>query len=362
MDTVEANFMDTLSDHPQPSLTRSSRALACMLGGAIGDALGAPVEFFSLDEIRRRYGDSGIARFEKAYGRLGAITDDTQMALFTAEGLILSRVRREYAGEDLVATAIYHAYLRWLYTQDTRNQAQLIHQHGTCSVIDGILTGHRDLFVQRAPGNACLSALRSGKMGTVERAINDSKGCGGVMRVAPVGLAYADTEKAFRLGCASAAITHGHPTGHLCAGLMAALISRLCGGATLLDAIADATGILMDHDNHGECLKAVAAAVELSHQQDPSPERIETLGAGWVAEEALAMGIYAALVAGADFRRGVLLAVNHSGDSDSTGAIAGNIIGARYGMDGIPAEWIAELEMGALIQEIATDLMDPFGD
>lgn len=337
---------------------RLSRTIGCMLGGAVGDALGAPVEFMGLDEICERHGGPGITRFEMAYGRKGAITDDTQMTLFTAEGLVLSKVRKEYAGEEGSAiAAIYHAYLRWLYTQDTHRQAQLINVYGTCAVIDGILTGHNDLFSRRAPGNSCLAALGSGRMGTMDRPINDSKGCGGLMRVAPIGLAYADAQEAFLLGCQSAAITHGHPTGYLSAGFLAALVSRLVSGEPLMGAIADATRILMTHKGHDDCLKAVEGAAGLFRRK-PSPEVVDSLGGGWVAEEALAIGLYCALAAGDDFRQGVLLAVNHSGDSDSTGSVTGNIIGAHYGTDVIPDEWVDALEMKELVQEIATDLFD----
>ena len=79
-----------------------------------------------------------------------------------------------------------------------------------------------------------------------------------------------------------------------------------------------------------------------------------------MAEEALSIGVYCALVAGNDFGKGVLLAVNHSGDSDSTGSIAGNIIGIQCGVEGIPAGWLADLEMKDLIEEVANDLSDRF--
>lgn len=340
--------------------TRLSRFTGCMIGGAVGDALGAPVEFMNLDEIGNRYGPAGVTGLEKAYGRKGAVTDDTRMSLFTAEGLILSRVRKEYAGKSLVTPAVYHAYLRWLYTQDTGHQDHLIKMHGTCAVIDGILTGHKEMFSRRAPGNACLCSLRSGRMGTMDQPVNDSKGCGGVMRAAPVGLACPDAENAFLLGCESAAITHGHPTGYLSAGFLAALISRLSAGEPLMTAVSDAIRILVEYKNHKETLRAVEAAIALSRKQHPSPGIIETLGAGWVADQALAIGLYCSLAAGKDFRRGVLSAVNHSGDSDSTGSIAGNIIGAQYGFEIIPGEWMADLEMKDVIQEVAADLHDQF--
>ena len=166
----------------------------------------------------------------------------------------------------------------------------------------------------------------------MERPITESKGCGGLMRVAPIGLAYADAERAFWLGCRAAAITHGHPTGYLSAGFMAALISRLAAGEPLAPAIAEARQLLQKQLAHEACLRAIDGAVALAGAWDPAPEDIETLGAGWVAEEALAIGLACALAAADDFRRGVLLAVNHSGDSDATGAIAGalqaHVIGA----------------------------------
>lgn len=348
------NHPDNLKNHP----SRQSRMHGCLLGGAVGDALGAPIEFMGMDEIRRRYGPAGVTRFEEAYGRTGAITDDTQMTLFTAEGLILMAVRPDYQMAPI--TAIYHAYLRWLYTQDIDHQVRLVNAHGTCAVIDGILTGHQGLFSRRAPGNACLSALRSGQMGTIEQPINDSKGCGGVMRVAPIGLSGDDMEKAFRLGCEAAAITHGHPTGILSAGVLSALICGLLTERPLAAVLDDATRILVRHANHDETSQAIERAMDLWQRRTPSPDRLESLGAGWVADQALSIGLYCALVAGDDFEKGVLLAVNHSGDSDSTGSIAGNIIGVQCGVKGIFAGWLAELEMKDLIEEIANDLSDRF--
>ncbi len=333
----------------------------CILGGAIGDALGAPIEFISIDQIRSTYGDRGLADYSEAYGRNGAITDDTQMTLFTAEGLILSKVRQEYKGDKGVISAGYNALLRWLYTQDTNLQDNLIQNHGTCSIVDGVLTGYKELFSLRAPGNSCLSSLKSGKMGIVADPINNSKGCGGVMRMAPVGLAYDDAEKAFHFGSKLAALTHGHPTGYLAAGTFAALISLIISGYPLAEAIEDSTLILKAGKNHEETLRAIGNAVDIVGKKNPEPEVIENIGAGWIAEEALGIGLYCSLVAEDDFKKGILLSINHSGDSDSTGSITGNILGALYGIDIIPENWFIELELRELIEETAVDLFDQFG-
>ncbi len=147
----------------------------CIMGGAIGDALGAPIEFMSIDQIRSTFGHQGLTDYSKVYGRKGAITDDTQMTLFTAEGLILSKIRQEYQGDEGVIFADYHALLRWLSTQETNLQDNLIQNHGTCSIVDGVLTGYKEFFSLRAPGNSCLSSLKSGRMGTINDPINNSK-------------------------------------------------------------------------------------------------------------------------------------------------------------------------------------------
>jgi len=84
------------------------------------------------------------------------------------------------------------------------------------------------------------------------------------------------------------------------------------------------------------------------------------IGAGWVAEEALGISLYSSLAAENDFKKGVLLSVNHSGDSDSTGSITGNILGAIYGVDIIPENWVANLELKELIAETANDLFDQY--
>jgi hypothetical protein len=82
---------------------------------------------------------------------------------------------------------------------------------------------------------------------------------------------------------------------------------------------------------------------------------VETLGGGWVAEEALAITLYCALV-GADFRSSVLLAVNHSGDSDSTGSMVGNLLGAALGLEALPGEWLEGLQARSLVEQVAIDL------
>ena len=200
----------------------------CLLGGAVGDALGAAIEFMSLPEIRSRFGKEGIKTYAEAYGRNGAITDDTQMTLFIAEGLLRAYCREYYKGICHPPSVVHHAYVRWLNTQGEHSKS------GFEGSRDGWLIQIPELHSRRAPGNSCLSALRAPEMGTIERPINNSKGCGGVMRIAPVGMMWDDPQTVFDRACEIAAITHGHPTGYIAAGCLAAIIFFINGLSTSL--------------------------------------------------------------------------------------------------------------------------------
>ena len=185
-------------------------------------------------------------------------------------------------------------------------------------------------------------------------AINNSKGCGGVMRAAPAGLVASDPETAFELGCATAAITHGHPSGWYSAGLLAAAVAELMGGADLADALDAARRHLDGRDGAEETAAAFDAGMVLAYRGLPEPEQLESLGGGWVGEEALAISACCAMAA-PDFATAVLAAVNHSGDSDSTGSITGNLLGAALGFDAVPADWVDALEGLEVIETLAAD-------
>ncbi|MCC6887449.1 MAG: ADP-ribosylglycohydrolase family protein [Hyphomicrobiales bacterium] len=333
------------------------RVRGALLGGAVGDALGAAIEFLTLAEIRAEFGDAGLSDYVPAYGRRGAITDDTQMTLFTAEGLLRAWVRHRKRGICGVPSVIHHAYLRWLLTQGEKPMS------GRKVGTDGWLYAVPELHSRRAPGNTCLGALAAVEaLGLPAR--NNSKGCGGVMRVAPAGLfaqLLGDNATVFKTASEAAALTHGHPTGFLTAGYHAVVIAALTRGETLPRALDAADNELKQHPDYGECARAIEAARALAARGRPSPEQLETLGGGWIAEEALAIAVCSALAA-KDFSDGVLLAVNHSGDSDSTGAIAGNVLGTLYGIAAIPTHWLEELELRAEIDCLASDLYDVVSD
>jgi ADP-ribosylglycohydrolase len=350
-----------------------------MLGGAIGDQLGAGVEFESIQGIREKYGSAGVTGFVPSWGRPeGRFTDDTQMTLFVAEGLIRADNQAWREGECDPLAPLTDAHLRWLHTQGVPEAGETgVQAKGFGKVVSGWLIGQEVLHAERAPGNTCLVGLKALPRDPLVPARNDSKGCGGVVRVAPVGLAFPIDWNPFEMAADFAGLTHGHPTGRLAAGALAAIVSELCVGAPLRGAIATAVAELTDWEGAQETLAAIRAAVELAGESrasgvPPTSEEIEArLGGGWIAEDALAIALMCALVGeeshragkpvAESFRSGALLAVNHSGDSDSTAAICGNLLGARLGEAALPPDWLADLEAAELIRTVADDLARQFG-
>jgi ADP-ribosylglycohydrolase len=314
-----------------------SRVRGCLLGGAIGDALGAPIEFSSLTEIRARSGSAGVTELLSAL-----VTDDTQMTLFTVEGMIRASQRGD-------RSEVHLAYLRWLTTQQRSSPPP---------DVVGWLGREQWLYAQRAPGNACLSGLRSDRPGTLDHPVNpNSKGCGTVMRSAPFGLADDSPERCFQYAVEGAVLTHGHPTGYLAAGTFAAIVRFLVEGRSLRDAVSGALEILVGHDHHEETRAAVKAALAAG---PASAEQVEQLGGGWVAEEALAIGLYCALAypEPAGLRDALLLSVNHTGDSDSTGSICGNLLGTLHGNAALPQDWANQVEGRDTILKLADEFVD----
>ena len=219
---------------------RQDKIRGCLIGGAAGDALGYPIEFDSESKIFENYGKSGITSYciNKITGN-ALISDDTQMTLFTATGLLVGDTRGNMRG---IQAAPRHyvalSYRNWLSTQEMRYSEG---QNRLKEVMDGRYSWLMDvpeLYDRRAPGNTCLNALRTqrrlpegrGFDSYVKAVQNDSKGCGGVMRVAPLALNYGDFDALDKLdmeGAEIAAITHSHSLGYMPAAVLTHIINRL---------------------------------------------------------------------------------------------------------------------------------------
>lgn len=323
------------------------RVLAVLAAGAAGDALGGVVEFDRIPQLTARYGPAGVTDAAALMAEEGRstlpITDDTQLTLYVLDGL-LEWIEWQNAGQAADPSAcVWLACLRWYATQ----RGSL--PEGAPPAPPRWIDAHTELHVQRALGNACLSGLGRPVMGLPEDPHNpDSKGCGTVMRSAPYGMVPGlEDHHIVSFTHRGAVLSHGHPTAWVSSAAYALLVSALLRGADLQQALAHArTWMDTVEDDAAETIEALDAAVRLA----AAPEAVEgdpgalgrlpaELGEGWVAEEALAIAVYAALVAErvsedpeAVLALALRIGVNHDGDSDSIASLAGQLLGARHGL------------------------------
>ncbi|RCW43541.1 ADP-ribosylglycohydrolase [Halopolyspora algeriensis] len=317
------------------------RAVGCLLGGALGDALGSPVEFRQDADIRAEYGDAGITE-PPPRALLG---DSTQMTLFTGEGYLNAWATGNSGGPWRPVEATAAAYRRWLTTQQ-EDKPRL----GATGLL-----AEAELYANRSPGLTSLRALQEEQLGTPERPRNSSKGCGGVDRSAPVGFAPT-AEMSYTLGCQFGALTHGGTGGWASAGAMALLVHLLAvKGRRLPEAVDQAAGRVLRED--AETAEALAEASTLA-RLGAGVGHIERLGQGWIGPEAVAIGAYCALALPkpAQFADALRLAANHSGHSDSTAALTGSLLGARHGTAVLPRPWLNRLELADVIERVGHDL------
>ena len=223
------------------------RYRGALIGEAAGDALGYTVEFLREPQIFQRFGPAGITDYVLDEQGVARFSDDTQMTLYTAEGLLLAHTRGALRG--IMASISY--YMSFMYQDWYRTQTEEFSERTRCAWVSGF----PELFARRAPGTTCMTACAAGANGTLESPINDSKGCGGSMRVAPVGLFYSKsfsnmtrhmTYADIQLrGAEIAALTHGHELGWLPAGAFAQIVSMIVHeDSPLPEAVAAASATL----------------------------------------------------------------------------------------------------------------------
>lgn len=354
------------------------RVRGCLFGGAVGDALGYPVEFLSEREILSGYGPRGIRQYclDESSGR-ALISDDTQMTLFTADGLLVGETRGHMRGiRAWPRCYVAMAYQDWLRTQELSYEEGRSVRHQDRQKPISWLLDVPQLYHCRAPGNTCLDSLQSRREGDkrvedyIAAPLNGSKGCGGIMRIAPQALIYhkhIDIKTMDYEAAQIAAITHGHSLGYMPAAVLAHILYRIVfpetfSGRTqtlreiVLEARDTAAEIFHGDKHLQELTDIIDLAIQLSANENADRDNIRQIGQGWVAEETLGIALYCALRHQDDFSEGVISAVNHGGDSDSTGAVTGNILGALLGYHAIEERWKDNLELAEVILEMADDL------
>ncbi|MCW1887102.1 ADP-ribosylglycohydrolase family protein [Luteolibacter flavescens] len=295
------------------------RAQGCLAGLAVGDALGTTLEFTTPGSFKPLTDMVGGGPFHLKPGQW---TDDTSMALCLAESLV------ECPGFDLRDQM--DQYVRWW------QEGHLSSSKAGCFDI----------------GNTVSSALsRFIKTGNPASGSTDkfSAGNGSIMRLAPVPIFFADADEAIYYSAESSRGTHQAATCLDACRYLGSILWGLLHGATKDE-------VLAPHyhpagkpwDGMDPAIDAIAAG----SFREKSPPAIR--GSGYVVHS-----LEAALWAfhhSRSFEHGALLAVNLGEDADTTGAIYGQIAGAYYGLDGIPAGWLEKLHAREMILDFASKL------
>ena len=332
-----------------------TRARGCLLGGAVGDALGTPVKNLSLKGIHEKHGPLGVQGLLPAFGKTGAISAITQMTLFTAEGILRAYVRQCMHGICHSPSVVAYAYQRWLLTQGERPAT-------THDIDNGWLVKRSALHQRRGPSATCLAALLREKVSDSLTAPNRSKGAAALTRIAPVAFAtdrhnIDGAASVFQLAVEVAQITHGHWTAWCAAGAFAVVVHALLWGYPLEAGIARARKLMAGRDGREDVLATLDLVSSLVEGHVSREAALAQLGRGLLAHEALGLALFCALTA-TGFEDGVLAAVNQDGDSDSAAALTGQLLGAVHDEAGVPNRWLSALECREEVATIGNDLAE----
>jgi ADP-ribosylglycohydrolase len=306
---------------PRPSPSGfGDRARAALLAHACGDRFGAPLEFVTDKSVRTRK------------VQLGNWTDDTHMSLYLGEA-ILAHGPGPLAA-DRFGEAVGEAFVRWL---------------------------HDPLTPSTAPGNTCMAGVRNFERHREWRTsgIPSSDGCGAVMRIVPLALAFRGGDL-LEAACISALVTHAHPNAEEAAMAGAWLVRQVLdtgrwGRELVQEAIAALEGPWSRGGTVAESLRGALAWVQ--RDEDWLDEAMIQPGdGGWRSGSALGLGAAAALRWSSDLGTAVEKAAQIRGDSDSVACLAGALLGAALGTEAIPRHWLETLprrvEIGGLADRL----------
>lgn len=318
------------------------RITGSIVGLAVGDALGYPHEFRTVEQVRREIGPDGITEFlamqDPRFTRPfiigaphppGTFTDDTQMSLAVAESLI----SQGHSGREMLCEEMAKRFVAWCFSDENN----------------------------RSPGEATCTACGRLRKGESWRSsgVEHSKGAGANMRVVPVGLFFDDLDEVAAVARDQASITHRHPAGLEGAAGVAIATAVFLRGGSVDDALREiryrCRGQSPDFDEIDARFERARGRPHEEVMVDRNSSEV-ALGESWVAEEALFASLWCVDRSPASFREAVLLAVNTDGDSDTVACITGGFLGARLGVEAIPARWRGEVERSAELHEVGRRL------
>lgn len=332
----------------------------CLLGMAVGDAMGYTVDDRSLEQIRQDYGPEGLLGYDLVNG-YADVSSYTQLAAFAGNGLLLGLTRGQMQG-------IMAPYVRYIALAE-REWSQTQRYSGNPERSVCWVSRDRELRGRRCMDTRMLDTLSRGRPGSMEEPVNRFVTPGAMTVAIPVGMFFnplrTDREEIDRLGAEAVALTHGAPQAFLSGGVLAHIISRLIwdGPRSLKELVKESIEALQDgfgreyHRQANEVRDGLNMALRLAASHNVSCwDAMEHLKCTTVPE-ILAGAVYAALCYENNFDEAMITAVNHSGCSAAVGAVTGAILGAKLGEEAIPDFYLEPLETVELLRELADDML-----
>lgn len=341
------------------ALKRSSFR-GCLLGLAVGDALGYSVDGKSWEQIREDYGPNGLMGYDLVNG-YAEITSNTQLAAFTANGLLIGLTRGQMVGR--MAPLVKYVGLssrEWCASQrpwgrPDRTFCWLLRSGDMC---------HRHCLDTRM-----LDTLGRQPLGAMDAPVNNYFSPTSLTCAVSVGL-FMSTGKMEQaendlLGAEVVALTHGSPAAFLSGLALTHIISRCLyhPEVPLRMLVNETCQMLKTNYGHkySQCYEvtnnlqmAMALAADPSMATSDALNRLHCM----TAPEVLAGAVYACMARGDSFDGCLIAAVNHSGRSACVGALAGAILGLRMGERSLPDFYVECLEPAETLLEIADDLYE----
>ena len=330
----------------------------CLLGMAVGDAMGHSVDSRSWREIQEDYGPNGLLGYDLVNG-YADVTSYTQLAAFTCNGLLLGLTRGQMTGR----MAPFVKYIALACREWAASQRRWGRPEKTfCWLLQ-----QRDMCQHYCADTRMLDTLNREPPGTPEDPVNSFSDACSLTTAVGVGLFFdknrARQAEIDRLGAEAVALTYGSPLAFLSGAILAHIVS-LClrrPDAPLKSIVKHAMANIREQFGHQysqtyEICTLLRHALVYAQSPNLKPvDVMEKLGCTNAAQ-VLAGAVYACLVTEEDFDRAMIVAVNHSGRSAAVGAIAGAILGARLGEPALPEFYMESLEPADTLRELADDL------
>ena len=337
---------------------RESALRGCLLGLAVGDAMGYTVDSRSWEEITRDYGPEGLKGYDLVNG-YADVSSHTQLAAYTACGLLVGLTR----GQMLGRMAPYVRYLdlslrEWSQGQHARRAPEK-------SML--WISLPEELRRRRCLDTRLLDVLGRKKLGTMSEPTNHCDSPSSLAAAVSAGIFYApgrmEPHEVGILGAEAVALTHGDPMTFLSGAVTAYALAGITQDreTPLREHFIQAADIVAAQFGRewpqAESLKLLLhkAVTLVSNTVLPPREALAHLECA-TAAQVLAGAMYVSLACQQDFDAAMILAVNHGGRSAAVGALTGAFLGAWLGVEQIPEFYLESLEPAALLAELAQDL------